>query len=46
MKKIFEAVKLEVITFKELDVIRTSGEGGTGNSYFDNELPIVPFSKN
>lgn len=46
MKKIFETVELRILQFKEFDVIRTSGEDGTGDSYFDNELPIVPLSKN
>lgn len=40
MKKEFEKIQLTVVKFEEADVIRTSGE-----TYFENELPLAPFEK-
>lgn len=42
MKKIFETVTMEIVCLDTQDVVTASGY--TGNTYQDNELPLVPFS--
>ena len=42
MKKIFETVTVEIVRLDVQDVVTASGY--TGNTYQDNELPLVPFS--
>ena len=40
MKQIYKNVKMDIVTLEQLDVITAS----TGDTYFENELPLVPFS--
>lgn len=40
MKKEFKSFELKVIVFEQLDVITASGD-----TYFDNELPMAPFTE-
>lgn len=43
MKKIFETVTMEIVCLDTQDVVTASGSFA-GNTYQDNELPLVPFS--
>ena len=45
MKKTFNTPAWEIVEWKAEDVLTTSGEY-TGNTYQDNELPLVPFGAN
>ena len=40
MKQIYENVKMEIVALEQFDVITAS----TGDTYFENELPLVPFA--
>ena len=44
MKKNFVRPELEVVNFFAQDVVTASGAFTGGNTYQDNELPMVPFS--
>ena len=45
MKKQFQDLEISVVYFTATDVITTSGEDQdiTGDSYYENELPVLPF---
>jgi hypothetical protein len=44
MKKQFKNFEMSIVYLAQADVITTSGGMGVvGESYFDNELPVLPF---